>query len=70
MYKLRLARRMLMLSSLAMGSVYASSCSMRDLRDAAISGGLGFVSDSVAASLGLLFPFVDLLALLVPNVSA
>lgn len=69
-HKLRWARRWMIITTLTMGTLYASSCSLRDLRDASLSGGLKFVSGTVTDSLGLLFPFTDLLALFTPNIGA
>jgi len=69
-HKLRWARRWLLVTTITMGTLYTSSCSLRDLRDATVSGGLKFVSGTITDSLGLLFPITDLLSLFTPNIGA
>ena len=56
---MRWARTMLMVTTMMMGSLYAAGCSLRDVRDAAASGGLSFVSGNVTDLLGIFFPITD-----------
>lgn len=60
-------RILALLSTLTMGSVSAGGCSLRDIRDAAVAGGLDFISNRITDALSALFPFTDLLGLFTPN---
>jgi hypothetical protein len=55
------ARKWIMVAALCMGPIYSSSCSMRDIRDAALEGGVNFVKGGVEDALGALFPINALL---------
>ncbi len=60
----RLSRRLMKLSMLAglCGCILpASTCSIRDLRDAILSGGISFLEGTVQDSLGVLLPLPDAL---------
>jgi len=55
----RLARKLMKLSMLAVlcgGILPASTCSVRDLRDAILSGGISFLEGTVQDSLEVLLP--------------
>ncbi len=60
----RLSRKLMKLSMLAGlcgGILPASTCSVRDLRDAILSGGIGFLEGTVQDSLEALLPLADAL---------
>jgi len=59
--KSRLIRKMMLLTVAVMGTSYAASCSLRDIRDSVLSGGEGFVKSTITSSLGILFPLTDLI---------
>ena len=57
----RVSSKLSMLAGLCGGILPASTCSVRDLRDAILSGGISFLEDTVQDSLKVLLPLPEVL---------